>query len=382
MRTRRLKTRKMRTRRLKKHKMRTRRLKTRKMRIGRRTAIHKKSGGTNSSRKKFWNFLKGDETHKQESLIKKKLKNQDNLTIKEIEFFCNEKSPFKTDQRLNEKYTPLLDSNVRHIIDNYRFKFEMKEKEYNNLYKSLIENKITKEEKNILDEIDERKKKENKAYILLTEEEKNLLKKLEEIKKKNEDFILLTEEEKEILKFNKLELTEEEKNLLKKLEEIKKEKKKYEDFIFTDEEKNIFKLNKLDLEEEEENLLKKLDQEITAINNESIKYNKLYNNDNCIPKKSKPVSSSRREELNLIPPKSNLSINSAYFNADGRLHKPLPVPGPEPDLEPGYATLNPTNPLVPSNLNDGSNDNEEPIRPDTDSLVNRENIRLFEPKKI
>ena len=323
--------------------MRTRRLKTRKMRIGRRTAIHKKSGGTNSSRKKFWNFLKGDETHKQESLIKKKLKNQDNLTIKEIEFFCNEKSPFKTDQRLNEKYTPLLDSNVRHIIDNYRFKFEMKEKEYNNLYKSLIENKITKEEKNILDEIDERKKKENKAYILLTEEEKNLL---------------------------------------KKLEEIKKEKKKYEDFIFTDEEKNIFKLNKLDLEEEEENLLKKLDQEITAINNESIKYNKLYNNDNCIPKKSKPVSSSRREELNLIPPKSNLSINSAYFNADGRLHKPLPVPGPEPDLEPGYATLNPTNPLVPSNLNDGSNDNEEPIRPDTDSLVNRENIRLFEPKKI
>jgi hypothetical protein len=133
----------MRTRRFLKRQIRTRRLRKGKMRIGRRTSIHKK-GGTNSNRKKqtIRNFLKREKTHNVVSVIKKKLKKQDALNEKEIMFFCNEKSPFKTDQRLKKKYTPLLDINIRYIIQDYDFQFEQKEKEYDDMYKKIKKDKV------------------------------------------------------------------------------------------------------------------------------------------------------------------------------------------------------------------------------------------------
>ena len=132
----------MRTRRFLKRQIGTRRLRKGKMRIGRRTAIHKK-GGTNSNRKKqtIRNFLKRDKTHNIVSVIKKKLKKQDALNEKEIMFFCNEKSPFKADQMLKKKYTPLLDINIRYIIQDYDFQFKQKEKEYNDMYKKIKKDK-------------------------------------------------------------------------------------------------------------------------------------------------------------------------------------------------------------------------------------------------
>jgi len=186
-----------------------------------------------------------------------------------------------------------------------------------------------------LDKLDERKKK--KEDYILTEDEKNILNELDKKKKENEDYIL-TKDEEEILKKN-------------------------EGFKFTQEEQII--LNELELEEEEKEKLNKLESLFEKTSNK--RYNELRHI--CI--RPKKLVSSFKDESS--PPKSNLSINSAYFNADGRLHEP----------ESMYVRLEHTNPLarIPSNLNDGSNDNEEPIRPNTDSLVNSENEEFFVQKQ-